>query len=73
MKLVYEFIITITLLTNSGESIRVETNGESCHNWFDKNTIEKEYLWKIGREKITYHEYKGKVIVGYLCSNKLGA
>ena len=70
-KIAYEYIITIMLLTNSGEIISRETNGISCEGWFKHNVEEKEYVWKIGREKRTYHEYVGKVVVGYVCSNNL--
>jgi len=71
MKLAYEFIITIMLLTNNGEMIRIETNGVSCDTWFKKNVEQKEYVWKLGREKQTYHTYQEKKIVGYVCSNNL--
>jgi hypothetical protein len=71
MKVAYEFIITIMLLTNTGKMITIETNNISCQSWFDQNVQAKEYVWKIGREKRTYHQYQDQIIVGYVCSNNL--
>jgi len=70
-QIAYEFIITIMLLTNNGKMLTIETNGVSCDTWFKQNVEEKEYVWKIGREKRTYHTYQDHIVVGYVCSNNL--
>lgn len=68
----FEIIIMITLLTNDGQYIRVETNDPkiSCESWFAQNVEEVE-VKRIFKEPLTVHKYKDKVIVGYICSNNL--
>lgn len=67
----YEFIITIMLLTAQGDIMHIETNGQTCEGWWQQNIQTKEYKIKLFRTKEHYYTYKDIEVVSYICSNNV--
>ena len=65
-------IITLLYLTFGGDieqsSFEI-VSGESCSSWFNTNVAVKENRKKKLFSNHVYHEYKGKKVIGYICSD----
>ena len=70
-----ENIVTITLLylTLLGKiemtSFEIPSK-ESCESWFHYNVKVEENKKRTLFSSHTYHLYKGKKVIGYICSNE---
>ena len=65
-------IITLLYLTFGGEIKQTSfeiASGESCSSWFNINVQVKENKKKKLFSNHVYHEYKGKKVIGYICSD----
>jgi len=65
-------IITLLYLTFGGEIKQTSfeiASGESCASWFNINVQVKENKKKKLFSNHVYHEYKGKKVIGYICSD----
>ena len=65
-------IITLLYLTFGGEIKQTSfevVSGESCSSWFNTNVQVKENKKKKLFSSLVYHEYKGKKVIGYICSD----
>ena len=43
----------------------------SCSSWFELNVKQQEEKSKEKYKNHYYHEYKGKKVIGYICSDNL--
>jgi len=66
-------IITLLYLTTLGdikqESFEV-VSGESCESWYNTNVKVLEQKKRKLFSNHVYHEYKGKHVIGYICSDE---
>ena len=66
-------IITLLYLTPMGdikqESFEV-VSGESCESWYHHNVKIIERKQRKVFSNLYYHEYKGKDVIGYICSDE---
>ena len=64
-------IITLLYLTTLGD-IKQESFEifESCESWFHHNVRIIEPKKRKLFSNLYYHEYKGKDVIGYICSDK---
>ena len=67
------FIITLLYLTFGGD-IKQESfeiaSGASCESWYHHNVKVIERKQRKMFSNLYYHEYKGKQVVGYICSDE---
>ena len=65
-------IITLLFLTWNGEikqqSFEIPSK-ESCESWFHHNVKVHERKKRKMFSNHVYHEYKGKQVIGYVCSD----
>ena len=65
-------IITLLFLTWNGEikqqSFEIPSK-ESCESWFHHNVKVHERKQRKMFSNLYYHEYKGKQVIGYVCSD----
>ena len=63
-------IITLLYLTTMGdikqESFEIVSK-ESCESWYTHNVRVTEQKQRKLFSSHTYHEYKGKQVIGYIC------
>ena len=73
-EIMFEKVIVITLLfvTWNG-NIKQESFEifESCDSWFHHNVKQKEKKKKTFMTNHYYYEFKGKKVIGYICSDKV--
>ena len=66
-------IITLLFLTTLGDikmaSFEV-VSGETCESWYTHNVRVHERKQRKIFSNLYYHEYKGKDVIGYICSDK---
>ena len=66
-------IITLLYLTTMGDikqqSFEV-VSGSSCETWYTANVKIHERKQRKLFSNLYYHEYKGKQVIGYVCSDK---
>ena len=65
-------IITLLYLTTLG-NIQMQSfevvSGESCESWYHHNVKVEERKQRKLFSNLYYHEYKGKQVIGYICSD----
>ena len=66
-------IITLLFLTTMGdikqESFEV-VSGETCESWYTHNVRKTEQKQRKLFSSLYYHDYKGKQVIGYICSDE---
>ena len=66
-------IITLLYLTTFGE-IKQESfeivSGSTCESWYHHNVKVEERKQRKMFSNLYYHDYKGKQVVGYICSDE---
>ena len=66
-------IITLLFLTTLGD-IKMESfevvSGETCESWYTQNLIVHERKQRTVFSSQYYHKYKGKDVIGYVCSDE---
>ena len=66
-------IITLLYLTTLGD-IKMESfevvSGDSCESWYTHNVKVNERKQRKMFSNLYYHEYKGKQVIGYVCSDE---
>jgi len=66
-------IITLLYLTTMGdikqESFEV-VSGSTCESWYHYNVKVTERKQRKMFSNLYYHEYKGKQVIGYVCSDE---
>ena len=64
-------IITLLYLTFGGD-IKMETFEihTTCSSWFHTNVAQKENKKTTLFQNRTYHVYKGKKVIGYICGDE---
>ena len=66
-------IITLLFLTTLGD-IKMESfeivSGETCESWYHHNVKVTERKQRKLFSNLYYHEYKGKDVIGYICSDE---
>ena len=66
-------IITLLYLTTLGDikqhSFELVAK-ESCESWFNTNVKVHERKQRKMFSNLYYHEYKGKQVIGYVCSDE---
>ena len=64
-------IITLLYLTTFGE-IKQESfevvSGSTCESWYHHNVRVTEQKKRRLFSNLYYHDYKGKQVIGYICS-----
>jgi len=67
-------IITLLYLTTMGD-IKQESfelvSKQSCESWYEANIRVLERKKRKVFSNLYYHEYKGKQVIGYVCSDEL--
>ena len=65
-------IITLLYLTTLGD-IKMQSfevvSGESCESWYTQNVKVEERKQRKVFSNHYYHEYQGKDVIGYICSD----
>ena len=59
--------LIITLILAKGQFMHIEIFDLSCHDWYKKNVVMREYKIKLPNRNHFYHKYKGKHVFGYVC------
>ena len=66
-------IITLLYLTTMGD-IKQESfelvSKQSCESWYEANIRVLERKKRKVFSNLYYHEYKGKQVIGYICSDE---
>ena len=66
-------IITLLYLTTMGD-IKQESfelvSKQSCESWYEANIRVLERKKRKMFSSLYYHEYKGKQVIGYVCSDE---
>ena len=66
-------IITLLYLTTLGdikqESFEIVSK-QSCESWYESNVRVLERKKRKMFSSLYYHEYKGKQVIGYVCSDE---
>ena len=66
-------IITLLFLTTLGD-IKMESfevvSGDTCESWYTQNVRVHEIKQRKIFSNLYYHEYNGKDVIGYICSDK---
>ena len=66
-------IITLLYLTTLGdikqESFEIVSK-QSCESWYEANVRVLERKKRKMFSSLYYHEYKGKQVIGYVCSDE---
>ena len=66
-------IITLLFLTWNGdikqESFEIVSK-QSCESWYEANVRVLERKKRKMFSSLYYHEYKGKQVIGYVCSDE---
>ena len=66
-------IITLLFLTTFGdikqESFEIVSK-QSCESWYEANVRVLERKKRKMFSSLYYHEYKGKQVIGYVCSDE---
>ena len=66
-------IITLLYLTTLGD-IKMESfevvSGETCESWYTHNVRITEQKQRKLFSSLYYHDYKGKQVIGYICSDE---
>ena len=66
-------IITLLFLTTFGD-IKMKSfevaSGESCESWYHLNVRVHERKQRKLFSNLYYHEYNGKQVIGYVCSDE---
>ena len=66
-------IITLLYLTTMGD-IKQESfelvSKQSCESWYEANIRVLERKKRKVFSNLYYHEYKGKDVIGYICSDE---
>ena len=67
-------IITLLYLTTLGD-IKMQSfevvSGESCESWYHHNVKITDAKKRKLFSNLYYHDYKGKQVIGYICSDDL--
>ena len=66
-------MITLLYLTSLGD-VQIATPFEinqSCDSWFHHNVKVQEKKKNTFMTNRVYHEYKGKKVIGYICSDNV--
>ena len=65
-------IITLLYLTTLGD-IKMQSfevvSGESCESWYHHNVKITDAKKRKLFSNLYYHDYKGKQVIGYICSD----
>ena len=59
--------LVISLILAKGQLMHIDIFDISCHDWYDKNVIVREYKIRLPNRNLYYHKYKGKHVFGYVC------
>ena len=66
-------IITLLFLTTLGD-VQMQSfevvSGDSCESWYTHNVKVGERKQRKLFSNLYYHEYKGKQVIGYVCSDE---
>ena len=66
-------VITLLFLTTLGD-IKMESfevvSGETCESWYTQNVRVHERKQRKVFSSHYYHKYKGKDVIGYICSDE---
>ncbi len=66
-------IITLLYLTTIGD-IQMQSfevvSGETCESWYTQNVRVTEQKQRKLFSNLYYHEYNGKQVIGYVCSDE---
>ena len=66
-------VITLLFLTTLGD-IKMESfevvSGDTCESWYTQNVRVYEIKQRKIFSNLYYHEYKGKDVIGYICSDE---
>ena len=66
-------IITLLYLTTFGD-IQMQSfevvSGDTCESWYTQNVRVEERKKRLVFSNHYYHKYKGKDVIGYICSDK---
>ena len=66
-------VITLLFLTTMGD-IKQESfelvSKQSCESWYEANVRVLERKKRKMFSSLYYHEYKGKQVIGYVCSDE---
>jgi hypothetical protein len=66
-------IITLLYLTTLGD-IQMQSfevvSGETCESWYTQNVRVTEQKQRKLFSNLYYHEYNGKQVIGYVCSDE---
>ena len=67
-------IITLLYLTTLGD-IKQQSfeivSGDSCESWYNSNVKVHERKKRKMFSSLYYHEYDGKQVIGYVCSDNV--
>ena len=67
-------IITLLYLTTLGD-IQMQSfevvSGDTCESWYHHNVKVTERKKRLVFGNHYYHKYKGKDVIGYICSDEL--
>ena len=66
-------MITLLYLSTLGQIEQTSfevASGETCESWYHHNVKVTERKQRKLFSNLYYHEYKGKDVIGYICSDK---
>tara|TARA_B100000029_G_scaffold211427_1_gene209296 strand:- start:3795 stop:4010 length:216 start_codon:yes stop_codon:yes gene_type:complete len=64
--------LVIYLILAKGTLLPINIFDTSCYNWYNKNVEIKEKIIKLKNQNHYVHKYNGKVVFGYVCTNRHG-
>jgi len=62
--------LVIALILANGDLLKVELFDDTCAEFWDKHVITHERKIALPKQNHYFHTFKGKIVVGYHCSDK---